>query len=425
MAGYRRAINLDKPSNRAAVRSANKAVPDPKTPVQKKQWMDAYIAAGGEYKEVKKRGCKPGDTKSPCPCKSISSITIQSITYLSDHDKLKNHTTDWLDGGARYGKPEWTSASQHPVSHNMNKPVKIKVKFIVKPADACPKTGTLKGSGPHGLVFKKSGYTFKAGTHELPLDSGTGKVANKTKSSDRGIQKLDFKIDWQATGTGVSVTPTSTKNEMFISYDIPFGSVVTYKRLAWAVNRCKTKYKIDDIVLKAHEWINTNTPPKFNVATNEWPTGTPPIWRMLESGFSGGSCIAHSNFLKHVVNILGVPNGTLERVYSSTDTNFSSAETWSVAGRTVRPVVVVVRSGGSYEWNWFEACLKINSKWYAGALGTTSHSSALAVHRAYATSNKLVYITIDAGPRRFFDKNGTSYLHGSSIPSSKCIPVLP
>ena len=51
---HRRAINLNQPNNRKAVREANRKVPNPRTYTERKAWMDAYIAAGGEYEVVSK-----------------------------------------------------------------------------------------------------------------------------------------------------------------------------------------------------------------------------------------------------------------------------------------------------------------------------------------------------------------------------------
>jgi hypothetical protein len=145
---------------------------------------------------------------------------------------------------------------------------------------------------------------------------------------------------------------------------------------------------------------------------------------MLNSSHSGGSCIAHSNLLKHIANILGVPNGSLERVFSSTDDTSNSQEFRTIAGRRCTPVVVVDKGEGAYEWNYYEACLQINGKWYPGAFGEDRHSSEKEVHRAYASApNRLVYVTDDVGPRKFFDRNFAAYNDPLSIHHAKCIPV--
>lgn len=359
----------------------------------------------------------PGDcAKVPCPCKPISSIRLVSLTFKSDHNLLKDYTTDWKDGGSRYPKPEWTAGAQHPVSHTMDKSVGVEVEIEVAPPNACPETGTLHGKGPNGMIFEKSGVTFKSGRFKVSMTSDK-KLAKK-------VHSLDFKIKWETRGTSVSISPSETSNTMYVTYDTPFNSDVTLKRLAWAVEKCTGKGDIDGIVQSAHEYINNHTPPKFNVATAEWPAETPPIWQMLKSGHSGGSCIAHSNLLKHIANILGVPNGTLQRVYSSTDDNYSLPESHTIAGRVCTLVVVVDRGAGGYEWNYYEACLEINGKWYPGAFGSESFSSAKLVHKKYASpGNRLVYKTEDGGTIKFFDRDFKQYSDPISIPLAKCVKV--
>ncbi|HXD33127.1 MAG TPA: hypothetical protein VN643_18540 [Pyrinomonadaceae bacterium] len=361
-------------------------------------------------------GVTPVDrVQEPCPCEPISAIKLVSLTFKSDHALLKKYQTDWKDGGLRFAKPEWTPVRHHPVSHTMNKLVSIVVEIEVSTSNACPETGVLVGKGPNGMKFEKAGVTFTPGRFKVKLTSNK-KLAKK-------IHALDLKLAWETIGTSVPISPAKTANKIYVTYDKPFGSDVTLKRLAWAVDRCKEESQIEDIVEVAHIYINNTTPPTFNVATNQWPPGTPPIWLMLDEAHSGGSCIAHSNLLKHIVNILGVPNGALERVFSSTDLDYSSPELKMIAGRRCTPVVVVDKSG-TYEWNYFEACLHIDGKWYPGAFGSEVFSSAAEVHKKYAASpNRLVYITEDGGPRRFFDRDSKQYSDPIAIPIAKCLKI--
>jgi hypothetical protein len=304
----------------------------------------------------------------------------------------------------------------------MDVPVKVELKIEVSPSDACTETGDIRGEGPDGMLFEAKGVSFKPGMVLPPLVSDL-------KPTTRKVQALDFKVKWKAIGTSVPLSPSETSNTMYVTYgtpvnDPPFDNAVTRKRLEWAVDKCKNESEIDGIVLAAHKYINLHSPPKFKVDTNEWPDGTPPIWRMLDPAQTGGSCIAHSNLLKHIANILGVPDGSLERVFSSTDDSYDSQEFPTIAGRNATVVVVVDKHNGAYEWNYFEACLKINGKWYPGAFGDQRYSSPREVHRSYAKPpNRLVYITVDGGPRKFFDRDLTAYSDPLAIPYDKCIPV--
>ena len=76
MSDYRKAKNLHKQKNKDAVKKANAAIAketggkkltmEPKDNELRKKWMDAYIAAGGEYETVKSTGKKPKDTVESC-----------------------------------------------------------------------------------------------------------------------------------------------------------------------------------------------------------------------------------------------------------------------------------------------------------------------------------------------------------------------
>jgi len=89
----RRAIHLDKEKNKKAVAAANAAVADrtggrpinPDETELREAWMDAYIAAGGEYEEVKPRGRKPSGTSPSCPLEKTVTGRIASVTFRSDH----------------------------------------------------------------------------------------------------------------------------------------------------------------------------------------------------------------------------------------------------------------------------------------------------------------------------------------------------
>ena len=159
------------------------------------------------------------------------------------------------------------------------------------------------------------------------------------------------------------------------------------------------------------------------------PPGTPPppIWMMLDESFPGGSCIAHSNLLKHTAQILGVQlsptNGTLEKVWASTDSDFSSEETTIFAGR---PFILTVVQGTRENpgVNFFEGCFKFNNKWYPGAVGSVAYPSALALYRVWAAwPSRIVYRTSDALPTLYMDRYFQLYASAFDIPQGSCFPL--
>lgn len=97
MSEYRKAINLDKPSNQEAVKKANAAIAPktggkqltmgPEDADSRKKWMDAYIAAGGEYKVVKPSGKSPKDPNAHCPPKDKIKLVELVEVVTQDEEK--------------------------------------------------------------------------------------------------------------------------------------------------------------------------------------------------------------------------------------------------------------------------------------------------------------------------------------------------
>lgn len=371
----------------------------------------------------------PGKIEIKCECgDSYKNLTlyfvkfeVKSVHFTSDYESggnniFKNNITDWTDNGSAYTEPEWvkSSSTNNPILHKRNQKLHLDVVLKVEPSGI---SFDIVGDGTYSyLDFNLTGIGSTGSDQIVAIEADVALpniicVINENISWKIRIQSAEF----NGGNTGV--------HKIFVTYDSPIGSVPTEKRLVWACNRANSQSSINGIVQSLHAYINTNTPPKFNVATDEWPSGTPPIWMMLDPTHSGGSCIAHSNLLKHSVNILGVAGGVLDKVWSSTNTNFDSQETHLISGRVCVPVVVVDRGGGGYEWNYYEACLNFNNKYYPGAYGTSSFNSKNAVHDDYAAwPNRLIYLTVDA-PRRFFDKDHTEYTNPLAIPQNKCIPL--
>lgn len=71
----RRAVNLHLDKNKRAVSAANRKVPRVDDGADRVAWMDAYIAAGGDYEEVAPTGKVPGDPKQRC-LKAKLTVTV-------------------------------------------------------------------------------------------------------------------------------------------------------------------------------------------------------------------------------------------------------------------------------------------------------------------------------------------------------------
>jgi hypothetical protein len=235
------------------------------------------------------------------------------VKLLSDHDLLKNRDTDWKDGGAIYPKPEWTAAAQHPVSHSMNKKVKIEVVIEVLPADGCPETGTLRGECPEGysataskaMVLEKASVEFKPGMGPVTLESDL--------ELKRQIQELDFKIQWTAQGASVAIAPAQTANTMYVTMDTPTTPRqpgVTVKRMRHAVKATGGAGSLNPHDIVKHvksKWSRFNL---SQVYDNEWELAgdaKDPITGAL----IGADCQTIVRHTESVIRMVGCP-GTAE-----------------------------------------------------------------------------------------------------------------
>jgi len=318
-------------------------------------------------------GLPPGCTSAPCPCKPISAIKLVSLTFTSDHNLLKNYTANWKDGGARFPKPEWTPGTQHPVSHNMDKQVSVEVEIEVTPADACEETGALRGAGPDGMLFEQKGVSFKPGRFKVKLTSD--------KKLPKKVNAFDFKIAWSIIGTSVSISPSSTTNRMFVTYDTPYNDTpyengVTLKRMEWVCGKCSEDSNGHASVKKIHDSTGS-----FDLSAS-----TPsPHWKI--AGGANAQCMDLATFYMLATEMLGLRSGEVVYLYpkpgKTTKESLSGLdnEKRAVAGsapahspvtthKSINPVekvLLVDRSGG---WNNFEACYRFTHPDTTGAMKT-------------------------------------------------------
>jgi hypothetical protein len=386
---YRKAKNLNQPKNQKAVQEANKEVPVANTPELRKQWMDAYIAAGGEYKDINPSGRTPSNIKQPCLGSSISSIKIISIKFKSDHGVLKNYDADWDDGGVLYSELEWTPSNQYPVSHTMDSNIEIEVTIQVEPNNACPETGSLVGEGPGGMKFEKSNFKFTPGKHTFSLTS--------TQKLEKKVQELNFSIQWKVEGISVSASPIQTQNTMFVTMGTPHGSGVTKKRMAWVVNRCRGKSKPHDCVKEIHD----------STGSYDLSAGTPtPFWKI--AGGAHAQCMDLSQFYKLASEMLGLSGGNVVYLYpkvgKTTKEFFNGRDNEKRLITSSKPphpnptthddfysqekIALIDGSGG---WNNYEACYKFDSKYYAG--GADIYNTAQEVMEAVCQRTEWTYQT--------------------------------
>lgn len=235
-----------KPIDPDAARAADEAIASetggrpltmgPEDEALREKWMDAYIANGGKLKGDKaKPGRKPKpdptDPVEPCP-KRLEWIRLVSLEYKTDHRLIKDEESDWTNTGNLYPTPHWKEGMDeaHPITHNMDEKVELKLVFEAGPDGACAESGDILGIGPDGIQFK-SPATFAPGTLSLRLKSD--------RKLPREVTDYYLFIDWSVKTPPASYSGT-TGGWCYLTMDDPkdkrqIEDGVTRKRVAKAV----------------------------------------------------------------------------------------------------------------------------------------------------------------------------------------------
>lgn len=271
---------------------------------------------------------KPPPSKPPVvEPRRILTVALVSLTVKTDHQLLKNNPPkSWLNVGELVAEPEWTPSDQHPLSHTMDSEVSVEVALDVGPADGTPEMGVLTGTGPGALKFVSEPTQFKPGPMTVALTS-TGKLPKKIHELDLAIA---WKVTWDRAGMHVSVTPSQTKNELFVTMARPreedfdpqgdndnAEDGVTLRRMRRAMERVEPLASLDPhfIVEKLFARVpsytlitNDEVPPElrhpdyFNMVGGPWPLTD------YERYFA--ECQAIVRMVSAIVHQLGIPGDT-------------------------------------------------------------------------------------------------------------------
>jgi hypothetical protein len=320
---------------------------------------------------------------------------IVSVEFVTDHQLLKDYMTDWVDGGSRFPKPEWTAAYQYAVSHTLDKNVGIKLTIEVSPSNACPETGTIHGEGPGGMIFEKKDRSFKPGRETILLTSDL--------KLDKKIQELAFTINWTSPGTSVAISPSSTTNTMFVTMDtpttVPAWPGTTLKRMRHAVKAAGGANSLDPHEIVKHVISKWN---RFNLAVafqNAWELGDDVT--DASGQLVGADCQTIVRHTQNVILMIGCP-GTAEAIVvwakvpapatgvenAFPRPNVSDPKQWYNSFNTPNAARASWRAtlvDGSMGQNRYEACLRFTyggtTKYYAG--GVTDFNNANQVIRVF------------------------------------------
>jgi hypothetical protein len=333
---------------------------------------------------------QPGtcDSTRMCCIPRLTKIEIVSVTFTSDHGLLKDHTGSWSDGGSVYAEPEWTSAAQNPLSHTMDRKVKLVVKLRAEPAGES-ETGKLRGEGPDGLVFEKDNVSFGGDNIVVNLESDRP-LAKK-------VQELDFKIRWSVSGTTVDVTPGETRNTMYVTMGTPATRPaqpgVTLKRMKQAVKSTTGANSVDPHKIIEHVMSKWGS---FNLSVvheNAWELGDET--RRPDGTLVGADCQTIVRYTDNVTQMIGCP-GTADFivVWAKVPTpttgeenpayvpNMADPKQWYNDHRPHDPAKARWRAtliDGDDGQNKYEACLRFSyggtTAYYAGGVGKKANAN--------------------------------------------------
>ncbi|MCK6586915.1 MAG: hypothetical protein L6Q76_04950 [Polyangiaceae bacterium] len=358
-------------------------------------------------------GCPTGECKS-----GMEHITLIAMSFLSDHHKMKDNGTSWVDSGNLYGKPDWTPAHANPVSHSMGERVEIQLKLSVGPPSASEEEGIFHGTSPTNIVFTTSPIRVAPDGMNLTMSSEPEPLLPQK------VQKLTFGVDWWVEGTSVQLAPDQTSNTLYVTMGVPEDggdkeAGITHKRMETAVGLVGGIGSLDPHTIvkalmdKVPEYTlvqNPNVPPELDHpkyfkkdAGGAWPIAD---WMKYYA-----ECQAIVRFVLAVIKQVGcsgdaelvtvwaephVDGGktAIEKVNGSGLRNYSKTEgeeTWYAALVDKKPVLKHIyqridnNKPNYIGLNSFEACLRLShagvTKYYGGGAGT--YDSADEVLKAF------------------------------------------
>ena len=326
----------------------------------------------------------------PCP-PTIERISIRSVTFRSDHALLTDHEVDWEDGGVRFPKPEWSLTARHPVTHSMGEHITIEIELLVEPPDAAPEVGSLIGTGPRGLSFKKNGIRFAGGRFSIEMMS--------TLPIPRQVSELSFAVTWQVSGVSVPVTPQTTRNKVYVTIGPPTTPSnrpgITLRRMREAIRAAGKANRMDPHSIAGQvlsRWGAFN----LDVALdNAWELADDR--RNARGELVGADCQTIVRYTQKVLRMIGCP-GLLEFVvvWAKVPTpaqgeqnpayspNVSDPPQWHNDHRPYDSaratwLAALVDHGGRH--NSYEACLRVShdgvTAYYAGGVGRLPDADAV------------------------------------------------
>ncbi len=294
-----------------------------------------------------------------CPCVKMKKLKVMSLEFANDHGMLHDYKADFRPSGKKYRKPEWDGTNSKPVSYSMDDYIEVWLTFMVEPADACPETGGIKGSGPQGIFFELTNYTFVPGVNRVFM------IARKALA--RVVQIFNLEVIWKTVGVSADFDffQDFTLNRVYVTYAKPYNgtrwnNTVTEKRLEWLCTVCNGDTNGHDSVMKIHDKGG-----KYAVGAPEPKSH----WQVVEGVRC--ECIDLSVFYMLASRMLGLKAGELVFLYpmegklTKESTSSLERESRFILGEghegrhdRDRDTELLLMVDGGNGWNQYEACFK-------------------------------------------------------------------
>jgi hypothetical protein len=316
-------------------------------------------------------------------------MTVTALEYVNDHGLLTDYQKDFQSGGQKFSKPQWTSSPNshsYPASYSIDKYIEVYLTVEVKPANACPEVGTIKGNTKQGVLFEVKDWTFRPGVNRIFM------IARKALEHE--IQIIDFEVLWEVSGTSVRLDffGDTTWNTIYVTYDTPYNDTdldneVTEKRLKWICTLTNGDTNGHDSLQKIHDFsggfaLGANTPD--------------PHW-MIATGLRC-ECVDLAKFYMLSAEILGLKTGGVLYLYpklskgtkespNPQDMDTRAVRTsvpphgeyqrWHGSPVPTEDLMLVDNNGG---WNRYEACYKFTHPDKAGKMLTRYYAGGAGIY---------------------------------------------
>jgi hypothetical protein len=166
---------------------------------------------------------------------AIVTVKVVELTFKTDHHVMKDNSSDWLNSGSVFTKPEFTfGVASKPVTHTKNTKVGVDIVLEVWPANADPTDVTVEGTATWDSAFKFTATAkIKGGRQTISFTSNN--------ALPDAIKKITGDIEWTVNdGKTTMKADHSWGHVIYTTWDTPQDAPgdeagITQKRMEAAV----------------------------------------------------------------------------------------------------------------------------------------------------------------------------------------------